>query len=164
MPGGEEGREGGPGAGDGLPDLDRDLHVRELDLPVVDASTKVVMPGIVAVDSDLTAVRDSDYQITPDAIAIDAFDFERSWRRALEGGITSAYVSPSRQRLVSGQGSVVRLAGADIVERLLVGGGRGPGGGRVNLSRGPSTVPMPLRRHRRSRRGMARSRGLGRRR
>ncbi|MDA7494653.1 amidohydrolase family protein [bacterium] len=89
------------------------------DLPVVDASTKVVMPGIVAVDSDLTAVRDSDYQITPDAIAIDAFDFERSWRRALEGGITSAYVSPSRQRLVSGQGSVVKLAGADIVERVL---------------------------------------------
>lgn len=89
------------------------------DLAVVDASSKVVMPGIVAVDSDLAVVRDGEYQITPDALAVDAFDFERSWRRALEGGITSAYVSPGRLRLVSGQGSVVKLAGSDIIERVL---------------------------------------------
>jgi imidazolonepropionase-like amidohydrolase len=89
------------------------------DLPVVDARNKVVMPGIVAVDSDLSGARDSEYQITPDAFAVDSFDFERSWRRALEGGITSTYLSPGRQRLVSGQGAVVKLAGLDIVERVL---------------------------------------------
>lgn len=89
------------------------------ELPVVDAHNKVIMPGIVAVDSDLATVADSDYQITPDAFAIDAFDFERSWRRALEGGITSTYLSPGRLRLVSGQGAVVKLAGTDIVERVL---------------------------------------------
>lgn len=89
------------------------------DLPVVDASGKVVMPGIVAVDSDLAPARDSEYQVTPDAYAVDAFDFERSWRRALEGGITSAYLSPGRSRLVSGQGAVVKLAGTDLVERVL---------------------------------------------
>jgi imidazolonepropionase-like amidohydrolase len=89
------------------------------DLPVVDASGKVVMPGIVAVDTDLAPVRDSEYQVTPDAFAVDAFDFERSWRPALEGGITSAYLSPGRSRLVSGQGAVVKLAGTDLVERVL---------------------------------------------
>ena len=89
------------------------------DLPVVDASSKVVMPGIVAVDGDLAQASDSEYQVTPDAFAIDAFDFERSWRRALEGGITSSYLSPGRQRLVSGQGAVVKLAGTDIVARVL---------------------------------------------
>jgi len=89
------------------------------DLPVVDARGKVVMPGIVAVDSDLAPARDSEYQVTPDAYAVDAFDFERSWRRALEGGITSAYLSPGRSRLVSGQGAVVKLAGTDLVERVL---------------------------------------------
>jgi imidazolonepropionase-like amidohydrolase len=89
------------------------------DLATVDASNKVVMPGIVAVDSDLAAAADSEYQVTPDAFAIDAFDFERSWRRALEGGITSSYLSPGRQRLVSGQGAVVKLAGTDIVARVL---------------------------------------------
>ncbi|MGK0204607.1 MAG: imidazolonepropionase-like amidohydrolase [Planctomycetota bacterium] len=89
------------------------------DLPVVDARGKVVMPGIVAVDGDLAVASDSEYQVTPDAFAIDAFDFERSWRRALEGGITSSYLSPGRQRLVSGQGAVVKLAGTDIVARVL---------------------------------------------
>lgn len=89
------------------------------DLAVVDARNKVVMPGIVAVDSDLAPAADSQYQITPDAFAIDAFDFERSWRRALEGGITSAYLSPGRQRLIAGQGAVVKLAGTDIVARVL---------------------------------------------
>jgi len=89
------------------------------DMPVVDASGKVVMPGIVAVDSDLAPARDSEYQVTPDAYAIDAFDFERSWRRALEGGVTSAYLSPGRSRLVSGQGAVVKLAGTDLVERVI---------------------------------------------
>ena len=89
------------------------------DLAIVDAHNKVVMPGIVAVDSDLAQAVDSEYQVTPDAFAIDAFDFERSWQKALEGGITSAYLSPGRQRLVSGQGAVVKLGGTDLVERVL---------------------------------------------
>ncbi len=89
------------------------------DLPVVDARTKVVMPGIVAVDTDLATAGDSDYQITPDALAIDSFDFDRKWLAALQGGVTTAYLSPGRQRLVSGQGAVVKLAGLDLVERVL---------------------------------------------
>ena len=88
-------------------------------LPVVDASNRVVMPGIVAVDSDLATGADSDYQFTPDALALDQFDFERGWTAALQGGVTTAYVSPGRQRLVSGQGAVVKLAGQDLVERVL---------------------------------------------
>ncbi|MCU0863009.1 MAG: amidohydrolase family protein [Planctomycetes bacterium] len=88
-------------------------------LPVVDARGKVVMPGIVAVDSDLAAAADSDYQLTPDALALDSFDFERNWITALQGGVTTAYLSPGRLRLVSGQGAVVKLAGQDLVERVL---------------------------------------------
>lgn len=89
------------------------------ELPVVDARTKVVMPGIVAVDSDLATGADSDYQVTPDALALDQFDVERPWTHALQGGVTTAYVSPGRQRLISGQGAVVKLAGADLVQRVL---------------------------------------------
>jgi imidazolonepropionase-like amidohydrolase len=89
------------------------------DLPVVDARDKVVMPGIVAVDSDLAPAADSEYQVTPDAMALDQFDFERKWPQALQGGVTSAYVSPGRQRLVSGQGAVVKLAGDDLIARVL---------------------------------------------
>lgn len=89
------------------------------DLPVVDATNKIVMPGIVAVDSDLAAAVDSEYQLTPDALAVDQFDFDRKWITALQGGVTTAYLSPGRQRLVSGQGAVVKLAGRDVVERVL---------------------------------------------
>jgi imidazolonepropionase-like amidohydrolase len=89
------------------------------ELPVLDARTRVVMPGIVAVDSDLATAPDAEYQLTPDALALDQFDFERSQLAALQGGVTTAYLSPGRQRLVSGQGSVVKLAGTDLVERVL---------------------------------------------
>jgi imidazolonepropionase-like amidohydrolase len=89
------------------------------DLPVVDAGASVVMAGIVAVDTDLAGATDSDYQVAPDALAIDAFDFDRKWLEALQGGVTTAYLSPGRNRLVSGQGAVVKLAGRDIVERVL---------------------------------------------
>ena len=89
------------------------------DLPRIDATQKVVMPGIVAVDGDFSGSADSDYQVTPDALAVDAFDFDRKWISALQGGITTAYLSPGRSRLVSGQGAVVKLAGRDLVERVL---------------------------------------------
>jgi imidazolonepropionase-like amidohydrolase len=89
------------------------------DLPVVDATNRVVMPGIVAVDSDLSTAGDSEYQLTPDALAVDSFDFDHKWLSALQGGVTTAYLSPGRQRLVSGQGAVVKLAGRDVVERVL---------------------------------------------
>ncbi len=89
------------------------------DLQRIDARDKVVMPGIVAVDTDLSGSADSDYQVTPDALAVDAFDFDRKWLAALQGGITTAYLSPGRQRLVSGQGAVVKIAGRDLVERVL---------------------------------------------
>lgn len=92
---------------------------RPAGLSVVDASMRVVMPGIVAVDSDLGAERDGDYAVTPDVLAVDGFDFEAPMREALEGGVTSVYLSPGRDRLVSGQGAVVKTAGQDLVARIL---------------------------------------------
>ena len=88
-------------------------------MPTIDASNRVVMPGIVAVDTDLSAAPDDAYAVTPDALAIDGFDFERRLRDALEGGVTTAYLSPGRQRLVSGQGAIVKTHGDDLVDRVL---------------------------------------------
>ncbi|MEC7583049.1 MAG: amidohydrolase family protein, partial [Planctomycetota bacterium] len=86
---------------------------------VIDALSRVVMPGIVAVDTDLAVVADDQYAVTPDALAIDGFDFELRLRDALEGGVTTAYLSPGRQRLISGQGAIVKTDGDDLVERIL---------------------------------------------
>ncbi|MBK8979533.1 MAG: amidohydrolase family protein [Planctomycetes bacterium] len=89
------------------------------DLPVVDASDKVVFPGLVAADSDLSGIGDDAYNVTPDFSALDGFDFVREQTRALAGGVTTAYLAPGRNRLVPGKGAVVKLAGDDLVERVL---------------------------------------------
>jgi hypothetical protein len=89
------------------------------DLTVIDCRQRVVMPGIVAVDSDLSGARDDEYAVTPDFMAVDGFDFESTQRDALAGGVTTVYLSPGRERLVSGQGGVIKTHGMDIVQRVL---------------------------------------------
>jgi imidazolonepropionase-like amidohydrolase len=88
-------------------------------LPVLDLRDKVVIPGLVAADTDLAGTADGDYQVTPDVVAADVFDFGSGRERALAGGVTTVYLSPGRSRLVPGQGSVVKLAGADEERRVL---------------------------------------------
>ncbi len=86
---------------------------------IIDASNKVVIPGIVAADTNLSAHQDTNYNVTPDFVAVSGFDYLRKYRRALSGGVTTVYLSPGRTRFISGQGSVVKLFGDDIVERTL---------------------------------------------
>lgn len=94
---------------------------RELgdELPVLDASDRVVMPGLIAAATQLAGHREVPQQATPDHVALDGFDFLASQRRALSGGVTTVYLSPGANRLVPGQGSVVKLWGRDIVARVL---------------------------------------------
>lgn len=89
------------------------------DLTIVDASDKTVMAGLVAADSDLSGHGDDTYNVTPDFVALDGFDFLREFKSALSGGVTSVYLAPGRNRLVPGQGSVVKIAGDDLVQRVL---------------------------------------------
>lgn len=86
---------------------------------IIDAGNKVIMPGIVAADTSLSGHRDSDYNITPDFVAVEGFDYLRKFKRILSGGVTTVYLSPGRNRFIAGQGSVVKLFGDDIVERTL---------------------------------------------
>jgi imidazolonepropionase-like amidohydrolase len=88
-------------------------------MEIIDASDKVVMPGIVAADSDMSGHADGKYNVTPDFVALEGFDYLKSYQRALSGGVTTTYLSPGRRRFVSGQGSVVKLHGKDIVTRTL---------------------------------------------
>lgn len=107
------------------------------DLPVLDASARVVMPGIVAADSDLAEARDEEYAVTPDFLAVDGFDFVQERRDALAGGVTTAYLSPGRQRLVSGQGAVVKLRGNDILRQVL----RESACLRISMAEGATQAP-----------------------
>ncbi|MEM7204543.1 MAG: amidohydrolase family protein [Planctomycetota bacterium] len=108
----QNGRVLAVGAGAGAPAVPSGARI-------VDVTGKTVMPGLVAADSDLAAGADERYGVTPDVVAVDGFDFAKRRLRWLEGGVTTAYLSPGRARLVSGQGSVVKLAGEDMMGRVL---------------------------------------------
>lgn len=106
-------------------------------LPVVDLRDKVVMPGLVVGDTDLARTSDSDYQVTPDMVALAAFDFTADRERALSGGVTTVYLSPGRNRLMSGQGSVVKLHGGEDDSRVL----RASSALRVTLGEASTNAP-----------------------
>lgn len=99
--------------------VDRLSRTEPEGMKILDASDKVVMPGIVAADTDMSGHADGKYNVTPDFVAIEGFDYSKSYQRALSGGVTTVYLSPGRHRFVSGQGSVVKLHGKDLVARTL---------------------------------------------
>ena len=87
---------------------------------VIDAKDKVVIPGLIDAFTTLAEPgRDDEESVTPDIRAVDAFNFYGEYRRMLAGGVTTVYVSPGQRRLVSGLGSVVKLAGDSVAKRRL---------------------------------------------
>ena len=95
-----------------------------LDLPedaeVIDAADMVVIPGLIDAFTTLAEPRGEDEEsVTPDIRAVDAFNFYGEYRRMLAGGVTTVYISPGQKRLVSGVGSVVKLAGDSVTKRII---------------------------------------------
>jgi len=91
------------------------------DAEIIDAEGKVVIPGLIDAFTTLAeANRDDEESVTPDIRAVDAFNFYGKYRRMLAGGVTTVYISPGQRRLVSGLGSVVKLAGDSVTKRRLM--------------------------------------------
>ena len=103
--------------------IDKDRGELPAGFEVIDARNRVLIPGLVCADTDMAAVTDDNYAVTPDFVAADGFDFTARRVNELSGGVTTVYLSPSRNRLIAGQGSVVKLAGgsnkSDDYSRLL---------------------------------------------
>ena len=97
----------------------KDLTIPE-GAEVIDATDKVVIPGLIDAFTTLAEPsRDDEESVTPDIRAVDAFNFYGEYRRMLAGGVTTVYISPGQRRLVSGVGSVVKLAGDSVAKRRL---------------------------------------------
>jgi len=97
---------------------------KDLEIPegaeVINAKDKVVIPGLIDAFTTLAEpTGDDEESVTPDIRAVDAFNFYGKYRRMLAGGVTTVYVSPGQRRLVSGLGSVVKLAGDSVAKRRL---------------------------------------------
>ena len=93
------------------------------DAQTVDASGKVIMPGLVDSHSHIGggAGADASAPIQPDVRILDALDVrDPSIRRAQAGGITTVNVMPGSGHLLSGQTAYLKLRNGRTVEDLLV--------------------------------------------
>ena len=89
----------------------------------VDASGKVIMPGLVDSHSHIGggAGADGSAPIQPDVRILDAFNVrDTSIKRAQAGGITTVNVMPGSGHLLSGQTAYLKLRNGSTVEDLLI--------------------------------------------
>lgn len=80
-----------------------------------------MIPGMILAETSLAeSGADDELAISPEIRAIDGFDFFAPQHERLAAGVTTVQLSPGSARLMPGQGSVVKLAGDDFEQRILV--------------------------------------------
>lgn len=79
----------------------------------------VIVPGLVAADSNYGFPRPGERTADPFVRAVDNFDPYASYVFALQEGVTSTYLAPGRGRLIAGQGAVVKLGGSSDAPRVV---------------------------------------------
>ncbi len=122
---------------------------REVSIPagveVLELPGRAVIPGLIDCQTTLAeGGQDTRRSLTPEILALDGWDFFADRRTLLAGGVTTVYVSPGANRLVSGRGLVVKLGAhqGDVQSRIL----RRASGVRVNLgeySKNPPALYNP---------------------
>lgn len=79
-----------------------------------------LVPGLVLAETTLAERgRDEEESVTPYIQAIDGFDYFGEYDRLLSVGITTVQLSPGSERIMPGQGAVVKLAGEDPTKQTL---------------------------------------------
>lgn len=123
---------------------------------VVDATGKYVMPGLIDAMTyfgiDAQDLAETSDPITPELRTIAAYDPTGEGfaggagplraRELLVGGVTTQYVGPGDATIVSGQGAVVKTAGANPDAIVL----REPAGMEISLGLGPTKTFRPRNR------------------
>ena len=80
----------------------------------------VIVPGLVAANSTFGSGSASARTADPEVRAIDNFNVHSNYYLGdLAGGVTTVYLAPARNRLIAGQGAVIKLAGEDEGRVLL---------------------------------------------
>jgi imidazolonepropionase-like amidohydrolase len=95
---------------------------------IIDATGKVIMPGIVDTHSHLGAagdINERSKKVNPEMRVLDSFNpADPRIKVALAGGITVANVMPGSGNVIGGQTIYIKLAG-DTVEEMLIPGSIG---------------------------------------
>ncbi len=109
---------------------------------VVDATGKVIMPGLVDTHSHLGGPQggDASVALNPDIRVMDAVNpTSDGFKKALAGGITTINVMPGSGHLMSGQTIYIKMREGKIIEDLLIVNEKGLYGG---LKMANGTNPM----------------------
>ncbi len=90
-------------------EIGQDVQVPE-DAEILEARGYILYPGFLAPSGFFGALEIKNFEsFTPDASALDRFDFLGDYTPYLRGGVTSAFVGMPSNRIISGRGAVVRL-------------------------------------------------------
>lgn len=102
------------------------------DATIINATGKVIMPGLVDSHSHLGGPEggDASAALNPDARAMDAINpTSDGFKKALAGGITTINVMPGSGHLMSGQTVYIKMRQGKIIEDLLITNEKGLYGG-----------------------------------
>ena len=112
------------------------------DAQVIDATGKVIMPGIVDTHSHLGGPEggDNSAALNPEARVLDAVNpTSDGFKKALAGGVTTLNIMPGSGHLMSGQTIYVKMRAGNTIEDLLLTNDKGVYGG---LKMANGTNPM----------------------
>jgi imidazolonepropionase-like amidohydrolase len=112
------------------------------DAQVIDASGKVIIPGIVDTHSHIggPAGGDNSDALNPEVRVLDAVNPESSGlKKALAGGVTTVNIMPGSGHLMSGQTIYVKLRDSNTIEGLLEVNEKGVFGG-MKMANGTNSM------------------------
>jgi imidazolonepropionase-like amidohydrolase len=112
------------------------------DALVIDASNKVIIPGIVDTHSHIGGPEGGDRSnaLNPEVRVLDAVNPESSgFKKALAGGITTVNIMPGSGHLMSGQTIYVKLREANAIEGMLEVNEKGVYGG-MKMANGTNSL------------------------
>lgn len=120
------------------------------DVTVIDATGKVIMPGLIDSHSHIGGGSGGDGSgpIQPDTRVLDSFDArDPRLQKARAGGITAVNVMPGSGHLISGQTLYLKLRAAHTIDDLLIPLDDGAPAGGLKMANGTnslkSTGPFP---------------------
>jgi imidazolonepropionase-like amidohydrolase len=104
-----------------------------------------VVPGLVAAETQHLAKGDEDpNSVAPDVRAIDGYDFAQPETKLLAAGVTTVFLSPGSNRVVTGRGAVVKTAGASRETRTLRADAGLVAGVGESVARPPAVIDPPV--------------------